>query len=153
MTDQNVSQGAADAANTVTVARADVDSLPAGSAGPANGNVITGQGTDSGLNGADTVAHTPAHIVAVQGAGAAQSVANNGAEVTGHFGVLTMNADARFITSRTLAPPPAFKMCLVIPLRMLPAASRRAPSRSILEWLELRLRRPHRSKRIFRREW
>ena len=95
MTDQNVSQ-AADAANTTTVARADVDSLPAGSAGPANGNVITGQGTDTGLNGADTVAHSPAHVVEIQGAGAPHAVANGGAEVTGHFGVLTITADGTF---------------------------------------------------------
>src|SRR6185503_17591078 len=95
MTDQNMSQ-AADAANTTTVARADVDSLPAGSAGPANGNVITGQGTDTGLNGADTVAHSPAHVVEIQGAGAPHAVANGGAEVTGHFGVLTITADGTF---------------------------------------------------------
>jgi VCBS repeat-containing protein len=96
MTDQNVSQTAGDAAATTTVARADMDSLPAGSGGPANGNVITGQGTDSGLNGADSVAHAPAHIVAIQGAGTAEPVTSGGTEVTGHFGVLTINADGTF---------------------------------------------------------
>jgi len=95
MTDQNVTQ-AADAANTATVARADVDSLPAGSAGPANGNVITGQGTDSGLMGADAVAHTPAHVVAIQGAGEQHSVAGGSVEVAGHFGVLTIDAEGTF---------------------------------------------------------
>ena len=96
MTDQNVSQPAADTGNAITLARADVESLPAGSAGPANGNVITGQGTDTGVTGADTVGHAPAHVIAVQGAGAAQPVTAGSVEVTGHFGVLTINADGTF---------------------------------------------------------
>ena len=71
-----------DSAGHETVARPDVDTLPAGSYGPATGNAITGQGTSTGSSGEDSVAAGPASIVAVQGAGG-QTVAANGAFRTG----------------------------------------------------------------------
>src|SRR6478609_4349579 len=57
------------------IARADVDTLPPGSFGPATGNAITGAGTTTGSSGADSVAAGPATIVEVRGAGGEASQA------------------------------------------------------------------------------
>ena len=98
-----------DSAGHETVARPDVDTLPAGSYGPATGNAITGQGTSTGSSGEDSVAAGPASIVAVQGAGG-QTVAANGAfQAPGQYGLLSINADGNFSYVRNANTPDGVK--------------------------------------------
>ena len=68
MSYDDLSQGTPQA-DTSTLARADLDSLPPGVTGPATGNTITGAGTITGLAGSDSVQSPPGTIVAIQGAG------------------------------------------------------------------------------------
>ena len=72
-------------------ARDDTDILPAGSHGPATGNVITGAGTTSGKAGADITAG--GHVVAVRGSGGTDaSDSGSSLHVEGRYGVLTLDA-------------------------------------------------------------
>ena len=98
-----------DSAGHDTVARPDVDTLPAGSYGPATGNAITGQGTSTGSSGADSVAAGPATIVSVEGAGG-QTVAANGAfQAAGQYGLLSMDAQGNFNYVRNANTPDGVK--------------------------------------------
>src|SRR5690349_2870713 len=90
--------------NSAPVARADVDTLPNGSYGPATGNAITGAGTSSGASGADS-ATPPAHIVGVQGAGGPTTQANGNFQANGQYGVLTMDAQGDFNYVRNPGTP------------------------------------------------
>ena len=90
--------------NSAPVARADVDTLPAGSYGPATGNAITGAGTSTGLAGADS-ATPPAHIVGVQGAGGPTAQANGSFQANGQYGMLTMDAQGDFNYVRNPGTP------------------------------------------------
>ena len=89
------------------VARPDVDTLPAGSYGPASGNAITGAGTSSGASGADSAAG--ASIVAVQGAGGQGALANGAYQATGQYGVLSMDAQGNFNYVRNAGTPDGVK--------------------------------------------
>ena len=88
-----------------TLARADVDSLPAGVTGPATGNAITGTGTITGQAGADSVETPPGSIVAIQGAGGAASGANGEFVVHGQYGTLTIEADGSYSYVRNAGAP------------------------------------------------
>jgi hypothetical protein len=89
MSYEDVSQATPEA---TTLARADVDSLPAGSTGPAAGNAITGAGTITGQAGADSVGDPPGHIVEVHGAGGDSTGSNGEFVVKGAYGTLTIEA-------------------------------------------------------------
>ena len=76
-------------------ARDDADSLPAGSHGPATGNVITGSGTTTGKSGADTP--LTGHVVALRGAGGSDaSDHGQGLHVEGRYGTLTMDEHGNY---------------------------------------------------------
>jgi len=76
-------------------ARDDTDMLPAGSHGPATGNVITGAGTTSGKAGADIAAG--GHVVAVRGSGGTDASDNGGTlHVEGRFGVLSLDSHGNY---------------------------------------------------------
>ena len=76
-------------------ARDDTDLLPAGSHGPATGNVITGAGTTSGKAGADVAAG--GHVVAVRGSGGTDaSDTGSNLHVEGRYGVLTLDAHGNY---------------------------------------------------------
>ena len=87
------------------IARADVDTLPAGSMGPATGNAITGAGTSTGSSGADTVAQGPGTIVEVHGAGGGGTQANGNLQAAGQYGVLSMDAQGDFSYVRNAGTP------------------------------------------------
>src|SRR5690242_19763269 len=91
------------------IARADVDTLPPGSFGPATGNAITGAGTATGSSGADSVAAGPATIVEVRGAGGEASQAAGHFQATGQYGVLTMDAQGDFNYVRNPGTPDGVK--------------------------------------------
>jgi hypothetical protein len=95
--------------HSATIARPDVDTLPAGSFGPATGNAITGQGTSSGSSGADSVAAGPATVVAVQGAGGQAVVDNGNFQANGQYGVLSMDAQGNFNYVRSPNTPDGVK--------------------------------------------
>lgn len=105
MSYEDASQAGSMDTGSAPTARADVDALPAGSFGPANGNVITGAGTTSGASGADSVADAPAKIVEVHGAGGPTASAANGFQATGQFGVLNMDAQGNFNYVRNAGTP------------------------------------------------
>ncbi|HVF36931.1 MAG TPA: DUF5801 repeats-in-toxin domain-containing protein, partial [Sphingomicrobium sp.] len=78
-----------------TVARNDADALPAGTRGPATGNLITGEGTQTGSAGADTA--SGAHIAAIAGRGGEDNSFSGGKlNVAGEFGRLSVDADGNF---------------------------------------------------------
>ncbi|HEX8841136.1 MAG TPA: hypothetical protein VF757_02440, partial [Sphingomicrobium sp.] len=87
----DASQAGSMASDHSPVARPDADALPAGSYGPASGNVITGAGTTTGSSGEDTVGDAPAHIVTVQGAGGAAANSGGTFQATGQYGVLSVD--------------------------------------------------------------
>src|SRR6476469_7189018 len=91
------------------IARADVDTLPPGSFGPATGNAITGAGTATGSAGADSVAAGPATIVEVRGVGGEASQAAGHFQATGQYGVLTMDAEGDFNYVRNPGTPDGVK--------------------------------------------
>ncbi|RST30036.1 hypothetical protein HMF7854_03735 [Sphingomonas ginkgonis] len=89
----------------VPTARADVDSLAAGSYGPETGNVIIGAGTAGGAGGAgaDTLGADGAALTAVTGfAGSSDSSfdAAGNLVVNGQHGVLTIKADGSYSYAR-----------------------------------------------------
>jgi VCBS repeat-containing protein len=98
-----------DSAGHETIARPDVDTLPAGSFGPATGNAMTGQGTSTGSSGEDSVAAGPATIVAVQGAGGQTVVANGAFQASGQYGLLSMDAQGNFNYVRNANTPDGVK--------------------------------------------
>jgi hypothetical protein len=102
MSYEDVSQATPEA---TTLARADVDSLPAGSTGPASGNAITGAGTITGQAGADSVGDPPGHIVEVHGAGGDSSGSNGEFVVKGAYGTLTIEADGSYTYVRNAGAP------------------------------------------------
>ena len=73
-------------------ARNDADAIAAGSKNPATGNVITGEGTQTGPSGAD---YAPgAHITSIAGAGGEDSsFAGGKLAVSGEFGRLSIDAE------------------------------------------------------------
>ena len=95
----------ASSANAEPIARADTEVLPQGSFGPATGNAISGAGTTSGANGADSVGAGPASIAAVQGAGGATGQAAGSFHALGQYGVLSMDAQGNFSYVRNPGTP------------------------------------------------
>src|SRR4051794_1353701 len=91
------------------VARPDLDTLPAGSYGPATGNAITGAGTATGASGADSVGAGPATITAVQGAGGQSAMANGAYQAAGQFGLLSMDTQGNFSYVRNPGTPDGVK--------------------------------------------
>ncbi|MEA1072707.1 DUF5801 repeats-in-toxin domain-containing protein [Sphingomonas sp. LY160] len=78
------------------IARDDNDALAAGDRGPATGNIITGEGAQSGSLGAD-VTGGDARITAVRGAGGEDSnPAGGGFNVNGEFGKLSLDANGNY---------------------------------------------------------
>ncbi|RIX26785.1 hypothetical protein D3M59_11365, partial [Sphingomonas edaphi] len=76
-------------------ARGDNDAIPAGSKAPATGNVITGEGTQTGPSGSDMA--TGAHITAIEGAGGKDaSFAGGKLAVSGEHGRLTIDAEGNY---------------------------------------------------------
>ena len=77
------------------VARDDSDALPAGTRGPATGNLISGQGTQTGSAGADQA--VGAHITSIAGKGGEDSsFAAGKLSVTGEYGKLSVDADGNY---------------------------------------------------------
>ena len=76
-------------------ARNDADALTAGNKGPATGNVITGEGTQTGPSGSD---YGPgAHITSIAGAGGEDSsFAGGKLGVSGEFGRLSIDAEGNY---------------------------------------------------------
>jgi len=76
-------------------ARNDADAIAAGSKNPATGNVITGEGTQTGPSGAD---YAPgAHITSIAGAGGEDSsFAGGKLAVSGEFGRLSIDAEGNY---------------------------------------------------------
>ena len=78
------------------VANDDLDSLPAGSKTPATGNLISGEGTQTGSAGADVAAG--AHVTAIAGkSGEDTSFAGGKLSVTGEHGKLSVDAEGNYI--------------------------------------------------------
>src|SRR5881275_519459 len=102
---EDASQAGVTPAASGPTAHPDVDTLPAGSFGPATGNVITGTGTDGGATGADAVAAEPAKIVEIHGAGGATNAADGGFQAAGQYGVLSMDAQGNFNYVRNAGTP------------------------------------------------
>jgi len=76
-------------------ARDDADAIPAGSHVPATGNVITGEGTQTGPSGSDAAAG--AHITSIAGAGGEDSsFAGGKLAVSGEFGRLSIDAEGNY---------------------------------------------------------
>ena len=77
------------------IARDDSDALPAGTRGPATGNLISGEGTQTGSAGADQAAG--AHITSIAGKGGEDSSFSGGKlSVAGEFGKLSVDADGNY---------------------------------------------------------
>src|SRR4051812_767775 len=91
------------------VARPDLDTLPAGSYGPATGNAMAGAGTAPGASGADSAAAGPATITAVQGAGGQSAMANGAYQAAGQFGLLSMDTQGNFNYVRNPGTPDGVK--------------------------------------------
>jgi len=104
MADYDASQAGSNAADQGPIARPDVDSLPAGSMGPASGNAISGSGTITGLAGADTPGAGGASVVEVHGAGGASSGSGN-LQASGQYGVLSMDAQGNYNYVRNPGTP------------------------------------------------
>ncbi|MXP41610.1 tandem-95 repeat protein [Altererythrobacter soli] len=83
----------------------DTDSVAAGSYAAIGGNVITGQGTDSGAAGADTLGADNARVTAVANS-AGQSVSGSTVLVIqGAYGTLTLNGDGSYSYQRAPGTP------------------------------------------------
>src|SRR4051812_26376913 len=102
---EDASEHSSNAVHSEPVAWADVDTLAAGSFGPASGNAISGSGTTSGAAGADQVDSPPAAIVDVHGAGGATTVSGGGFQAVGQYGVLSMDAQGNFNYVRNSGTP------------------------------------------------
>ncbi len=77
-------------------ARDDADALAAGDRGPATGNVISGEGTQTGALGADLGADG-ARIVSISGAqGSDDSFAGGRLSANGEFGRLSIDAEGNY---------------------------------------------------------
>ena len=105
MADYDASQAGSNNADTGPTARPDVDSLPAGSMGPASGNTITGAGTITGQSGADTPGAGGASVVEVHGAGGATSGGAGNFQASGQYGVLSMDAQGNYNYVRNPGTP------------------------------------------------
>ncbi|WP_395021712.1 Ig-like domain-containing protein [Dongia sp.] len=83
------------------VARADSDTIAAGTYGPISGNVMTGADTDSPSTGKDSQGADHALVVGVW-AGSVAGGANDkvATEITGDHGKLTLNADGSYTYTR-----------------------------------------------------
>src|SRR4029079_13366306 len=92
-------------ADSGPIARPDVDSLPAGSMGPASGNTITGSGTVTGQTGADTPGAGGASVVEVHGAGGATTGGAGNFQANGQYGVLSMDAQGNYNYARNPGTP------------------------------------------------
>src|SRR5688500_9858097 len=78
------------------IANDDLESLAAGSRSAATGNLITGEGTQTGSAGAD--AATGAHITAIAGkSGEDTSFAGGKLSVSGEHGKLSVDAEGNYI--------------------------------------------------------
>src|SRR4051794_3011081 len=105
MADYDASQAGSNAADQGPIARPDVDSLPAGSMGPASGNAISGVGTITGAAGADTPGAGGASVVEVHGAGGASSGGSGNLQASGQYGVLSMDAQGNYNYVRNPGTP------------------------------------------------
>jgi T1SS-143 domain-containing protein len=77
------------------VANDDLDSIPAGSRTPATGNLISGEGTQTGSAGADVAAG--AHVAAIAGKGGEDSsFAGGKLSVSGEYGQLSVDKDGNY---------------------------------------------------------
>ncbi len=85
-------------------ARPDTDAVAAGTYGPETGNVLTGDGTTSGVAGADTVGADNATLTGVTGAGSSTPFPG-GFTVNGQYGVLTINTDGSYSYVRNDGTP------------------------------------------------
>src|SRR5690606_4942925 len=94
----------------VPTAMNDTDSIAAGSFGPAQGNVITGEGTTSGSSGADTQGADGAQVSGVASnnmPGNTDTTADGAGNfsVAGQYGVLTLNVDGSYSYTRNPGTP------------------------------------------------
>ncbi len=77
------------------IANDDMDSLAAGSKSPATGNLISGEGTQTGSSGADSAAG--AHVTAIAGKGGEDtSFAGGKLNVSGEHGKLSVDAEGNY---------------------------------------------------------
>ncbi len=95
--------------NHEPIARADVDTLPPGSFGPATGNAISGAGTSSGAAGADSLGAASATIVEVHGAGGATTGSDGSFQALGQYGALSIDAQGEFNYVRNAGTPDGVK--------------------------------------------
>ena len=89
-------------------AKADTDALVAGTYGPETGNVISGDGTTSGVAGRDVQGADGSSVVAVTGfGGSSDAIFDNlgNLQVNGQFGVLTIKADGSYSYLRNAGTP------------------------------------------------
>lgn len=86
------------------IARADIDDTEAGSRLPESGNVITGAGTASGADGADTPGADGAIVTGVRG-GSATEFGPTGTPVQGQYGRLAIAADGTYAYVRSAGTP------------------------------------------------
>jgi len=78
------------------IANDDTDQLAAGSKSTATGNLITGEGTQTGSAGADSA--TDGHITAIAGKGGEDSsFAGGKLSVMGEFGKLSVDAQGNYV--------------------------------------------------------
>ncbi|MEQ8312335.1 MAG: Ig-like domain-containing protein, partial [Sphingopyxis sp.] len=93
-----------DVIDDVPTARADTDTVAAGSFAPETGNVLTGAGTTSGSAGIDTPGADGATLTGVRPAGGEGGFSAPGT-VTGQYGTLTLNADGSYSYVRNPGTP------------------------------------------------
>ncbi|KTE14959.1 DUF5801 repeats-in-toxin domain-containing protein [Sphingopyxis sp. H115] len=86
------------------IARSDIDDTEAGSRLPQSGNVITGAGTASGADGADTPGADGAIITGVRG-GSATEFGPTGTPVQGQYGRLVIAPDGTYAYVRSAGTP------------------------------------------------
>ncbi|MBY6127086.1 VCBS domain-containing protein, partial [Qipengyuania aquimaris] len=79
------------------IANDDVDSVDAGTYGPIAGNVMTGDGTDTGAAGADEEGADGASVTGFSGTGGTGSA---GDSIDGDYGTLTLEADGSYTYTR-----------------------------------------------------
>ncbi|QZD91827.1 VCBS domain-containing protein [Qipengyuania xiapuensis] len=79
------------------IANDDVDSVDAGTYGPIAGNVMTGDGTDTGAAGADEEGADGASVTGFSGTGGSGSA---GDSIDGDYGTLTLEADGSYTYTR-----------------------------------------------------
>ena len=84
------------------IARDDVDTVAAGSFDPVTGNIMTGEGTDTGAAGADTEGADGAVVTSIGGVSVS---ASGDTVIEGQYGTLTISADGSYSYVRNPGTP------------------------------------------------